>query len=24
LDWDRDPRLYDLSNALQALGWVRR
>jgi hypothetical protein len=24
LDWDRDPRLTDLSNALQALGWVRR
>ena len=24
LDWDQDPRLADLSNALQALGWVRR
>jgi hypothetical protein len=23
LDWDRDPRLVDLSNALHALGWVR-
>jgi hypothetical protein len=24
LDWDQDPRLLDLSNALKALGWVRR
>jgi hypothetical protein len=24
LNWDRDPRLADLSNALLALGWVRR
>jgi hypothetical protein len=24
LDWDQDPRLLDLSNALRALGWVRR
>jgi hypothetical protein len=24
LDWDQDPRLADLSCALQALGWVRR
>ena len=24
LNWDRDPRLFDLSNALKALGWVRR
>jgi hypothetical protein len=24
LDWDQDPRLVDLSKALQALGWVRR
>jgi hypothetical protein len=24
LNWDQDPRLADLSNALQALGWVRR
>jgi hypothetical protein len=23
-DWDRDPRLADLSSALHALGWVRR
>ncbi|KAJ7656436.1 hypothetical protein DFH06DRAFT_1199524 [Mycena polygramma] len=23
LDWDRDPRLCDLSRALTALGWVR-
>ncbi|KAJ7822649.1 hypothetical protein B0H14DRAFT_2828260 [Mycena olivaceomarginata] len=23
LDWDRDPRLHDLSRALMALGWVR-
>ena len=23
LNWDRDPRLADLSNALRALGWVR-
>jgi hypothetical protein len=23
LDWDRDPRLHDLSWALMALGWVR-
>ena len=23
LDWDKDPRLADLSNALHALGWVR-
>jgi hypothetical protein len=23
LDWDQDPRLTDLSNALQALGWIR-
>jgi hypothetical protein len=23
LNWDRDPRLADLSNALHALGWVR-
>ena len=23
LDWDRDPRLADLSNALRALGWSR-
>jgi hypothetical protein len=22
LDWDRDPRLADLSRALRALGWV--
>jgi hypothetical protein len=24
LDWDRDPRLADLSSALRALGWCRR
>jgi hypothetical protein len=24
LNWDQDPRLADLSNALRALGWVRR
>ena len=24
LNWDQDPRLFDLSNALRALGWVRR
>jgi hypothetical protein len=24
LDWDQDPRLLDLSNALKALGWVRQ
>jgi hypothetical protein len=24
LNWDQDPKLVDLSNALQALGWVRR
>jgi hypothetical protein len=24
LDWDDDPRLADLSRALQALGWIRR
>ena len=24
LNWDQDPRLFDLSNALHALGWVRR
>ena len=24
LDWNQDPRLTDLSNALYALGWVRR
>ena len=24
LDWDQDPRLADLSKALQALGWVHR
>ncbi|KAJ7867673.1 hypothetical protein B0H14DRAFT_3587876 [Mycena olivaceomarginata] len=24
LDWDRDPRLRDLSRALTALGWVKR
>jgi hypothetical protein len=24
LDWDQDPCLADLSNALRALGWVRR
>ncbi|KAJ6529944.1 hypothetical protein B0H10DRAFT_2029647 [Mycena sp. CBHHK59/15] len=23
LDWDRDPRLRDLSQALTALGWIR-
>ncbi|KAJ7810195.1 hypothetical protein B0H13DRAFT_1667633, partial [Mycena leptocephala] len=23
LDWDRDPHLHDLSQALMALGWVR-
>ena len=24
LDWDQDPRLADLSNALRALGWARQ
>ena len=24
LNWDQDPRLLDLSNALKALGWVRQ
>jgi hypothetical protein len=24
LDWDQDPRLSDLSNALKALGWILR
>jgi hypothetical protein len=24
LNWDQDPRLADLGNALRALGWVRR
>jgi hypothetical protein len=24
LNWDQDPRLSDLNNALKALGWVRR
>ena len=24
LDWDRDPRLSNLSTALRALGWIRR
>jgi hypothetical protein len=24
LNWDQDPRLFDLGNALRALGWVRR
>jgi hypothetical protein len=24
LNWDRDPRLLDLNNALKALGWIRR
>lgn len=23
LDWDRDPRLFDLSKALRSLGWIR-
>jgi len=23
LDWDQDPRLSDLSQALKALGWIR-
>jgi hypothetical protein len=23
LDWDQDPRLRDLGQALAALGWVR-
>ena len=24
LNWDQDPRLFDLSNILKALGWIRR